>query len=131
MALSSCLLRTLAEPPPARRLSRPRPGTVGLERREQLPVAERLARRREADLARRLVDEMVRGEGLDQARLQVGALAVRGHADRLEVAAPDDDVDGALQRRFSRGGEPGCIESAIPASICLCSSGGSGLIFSW
>jgi hypothetical protein len=33
-------------------------------------------------------------------------------------------------RRFSRGGSPGCMESAIPASTCLCSAGGNGLIFS-
>ena len=105
---------------------------VGLERREQLAVPERLARRGEPDLARRLVDEVMRGERLDQPGLQVGALAVRGDPDRVEAAAPDDDVDRALHaRRFSRGGRPGCIESAISASTCRCSSGGSGLIFSW
>ena len=69
---------------------------VGLERGEQLAVPERRARRGEADGARRLVDEVVRGERLDQARLEVRADAVHDDLDRLEVAARGDDVDGAL-----------------------------------
>ncbi len=58
---------------------------------------------------------MVRGERLDQARLQVRADAVHDDLDRLQVAARGDDVDGALlaavltrrHARLHRVGDPG------------------------
>ena len=73
-------------------------------------MTERLARRGEADLLRRLVYEMVRREGLDQPGLQVGAGAVDDDVRGLQVAAAHNDVDRAIlaailaRRRGALGG---------------------------
>lgn len=66
------------------------------DRFQQLTMAKRLRRRREADLFRRRVNQIVRRPRLDEPSLLVAASPENDALHKVRGTAPGDYIDGPL-----------------------------------